>query len=90
MSTEILKEPDGGVVADFHVKLQSDSEAPSGDPGRSLFAEVQKLSTEIASLRTNVAQLCQATRGLVTLISVLDKKVDTALKGGIGADFAVL
>jgi hypothetical protein len=41
-------------------------------------------------LRQQVAQLCQAVRGLVTLISVLDKKVDTALKGGPGADFAVL
>lgn len=74
-----------GVVADFHVKLQSDVEAPptAGDPGKSLVQEV-------ALLRQQVAQLCQATRGLVTLISVLDKKVDCALKGGPGADFAVL
>jgi hypothetical protein len=83
MSTELLKEPDGGVVADFHVKLQSDTEPPTGDPGKSLVAEV-------AALRTNVQQLCQAVRGLVTLISVLDRKVDTALKGGIGADCGVL
>lgn len=82
MSTELLKEPDG-VVANFHVKLQSDVEAPADDPGKSLVQEV-------ALLRTQVAQLCQATRGLVTLISVLDKKVDAALKGGPGADFAVL
>ena len=89
MSTELLKEPDG-VVADFHVKLQSDSATPSGDPGRSLVAEVRKLQEEVAGLRTNVAQLCQATRGLVTLISVLDKKVDAALRGGPGADFGVI
>jgi hypothetical protein len=52
-------------------------------PGKSLIQEVQLL-------REQVADLCKATRGLVTLISVLDKKVDTALKGGVGADFAVL
>lgn len=75
MSTEILKEPDGGVVADFHVKLQSDTEPQPGDPGKSLVAEV-------AALRTNVQQLCTAVRGLVTLLSVLDKKVDVAIKGG--------
>jgi hypothetical protein len=52
-------------------------------PGKSLIDEVAKL-------RSEVAQLCTAVRGLVTLIAVLDKKVDTALKGGVGADFAVL
>jgi hypothetical protein len=83
MSAELLKEPDGGVVADFHVKLQADVEPPAGDPGKSLVQEV-------ALLRNQVQQLCAAVRGLVTLISVLDKKVDTALKGGPGADFAVL
>lgn len=82
MSTELLKEPDGG-VADFHVKLQSDVEPTAGDPGKSLVQEV-------VVLRTNVAQLCQAVRGLVTLISVLDKKVDAALKGGVGADCGVI
>ncbi|MBZ5687220.1 MAG: hypothetical protein LAP86_19535 [Acidobacteriia bacterium] len=81
MSTERLQEPE--VVADFHVKLQSDVEPPMGEPGKSLAKEVELL-------RLQVAQLCQATRGLVTLISVLDKKVDVALKGGPGADFAVL
>jgi hypothetical protein len=78
---EEIKEP--GVVADFHVKLPSDTEPPAGDTGKSLVQEV-------ALLRSQVAQLCQATRGLVTLISVLDKKVDAALNGGVGADFAVL
>ena len=39
---------------------------------------------------THVAQRCAAVRGLVTLIAVLDKKVDTALKGGVGADFGVM
>jgi len=65
------------------VKLQSDNQPPADEPGKSLVEEV-------ALLRAQVAQLCQAVRGLVTLISVLDKKVDTALKGGVGADFAVL
>jgi hypothetical protein len=80
---ELLREPDGGVVADFRVTLQSDTEPSSGDPGKPLLQEV-------ALLRQQVAQCCQATRGLVTLISVLDKKVDTALKGGVGADFGVI
>jgi hypothetical protein len=75
---EELKEP-----ATFHVKLPSDTEPPAGEHGKSLVQEV-------ALLRNQVAQLCQAVRGLLTLISVLDKKVDTALKGGPGADFAVL
>ena len=48
------------------------------------------LLEEHKRLTGQVAQLTQAVRGLVTLISVLDKKVDTALKGGVGADFAVL
>lgn len=65
-------------------------QASMGDAGRSLFAEVQGLKAEVAALRSNVGQLCVATKGLVTLISVLDKKLDTALKGGVGADFAVL
>lgn len=69
---------------DFHVKLQSDTEPPlRPDGGKSLVQEV-------AALRTIVAQLCTAVRGLVTLISVLDKKVDTALKGGVGADCGVM
>jgi hypothetical protein len=79
MSTEEPTE----VKSDFHVKLQSDTEPPSGDPGRSLSAEVRLL-------REQIGQLCQAVRGLVTLISVLDKKVDTALKGGNRPDFGVI
>jgi hypothetical protein len=71
------------IVPDFEVRLPSDTEPPMGDPGKSLVAEV-------TALRTNVQQLCTAVRGLVTLLSVLDKKVDTALKGGVGADFGVL
>jgi hypothetical protein len=51
--------------------------------GRSLFAEVTKL-------REQHAELTKAVRALCTLMSVLDKKVDTALKGGHGADFAVM
>jgi hypothetical protein len=53
------------------------------DGGKSLIQEVELL-------REQVTALCAAVRGLVTLIAVLDKKVDTALKGGIGADFAVM
>jgi hypothetical protein len=53
-------------------------------------SEPRIISDEVAKLTTQVAQLCAAVRGLVTLIAVLDKKVDTALKGGVGADFAVL
>ena len=71
------------IKADFVVKLPSDGEQPNPSEGKSLVAEV-------AALRSNVQQLCQAVRGLVTLISVLDKKVDTALKGGVGADFGVM
>lgn len=53
-------------------------------PGKSLIQEVEKL-------RGEVAQLCAAVRGLVTLIAVLDKKVDCALgKDSVRADFAVL
>lgn len=52
-------------------------------PGKSLI-------TEVELLRQQVGQLCQAVRGLVQLISVLDKKVDTVLKGGYGADCGVL
>jgi hypothetical protein len=48
------------------------------------------ISGEMTKLRGEVAQLCQAVRGLVTLQSVMDKKLDAALKGGVGADFAVL
>ncbi len=48
------------------------------------------LLEEHKRLTGQVAQLTQAVRGLLTLLSVLDKKVDTALKGGIGADFGVL
>jgi len=48
------------------------------------------LLEEHKRLTGQVSQLTQAVRGLLTLLSVLDKKVDTALKGGIGADFGVL
>ena len=52
-------------------------------PGRSLITEVQLL-------REQVQQLCVAVRGLVQLQSVANQKLDAALKGGPGADFAVL
>ena len=88
MSTEEVKEAE--VKADFFVKLPSDTEAPMGDPARSLFAETRALREEIAALRTNVAQLCVAVRGLVQLQAVMDKKLDATLKGGPGVDCAVL
>jgi hypothetical protein len=52
-------------------------------PGKSLIQEVGKL-------REQQVELTKAVRALCTLMSVLDKKVDTTLKGGVGADFAVL
>jgi hypothetical protein len=52
-------------------------------PGKSLIQEV-------TLMREQVQQLCGAVRALVTLQSVMDKKLDTVLKGGPGADFAVL
>jgi hypothetical protein len=80
MSTELLKEPDG-LVADFHVKLPSDTEALREEPGKSLTKEVELL-------RLQVAQLCQAVRGLVQLQSVANQKLDAVIKGN--ADCAVL
>ena len=73
MSTERLQEADGGAVADLHVKLQSDVEPPHGDLCKSLTQEVELL-------RQQVQQLCAAVRGLATLMSVRDKKVDGVLK----------
>jgi len=52
-------------------------------PGKSLIQEVQLL-------REQLQQLTQAVRGLVQLQSVANQKLDVALKGGVGADFAVL
>ena len=73
------------VKADFVVKLPSDGEQPNPSEGKSLVAEV-------AALRSNVAQLCVAVRGLVTLQSVLNQAVQQLLKrdGGSGVDFAVI
>jgi hypothetical protein len=90
--SEQLREPDGGdvVKADIVVKLQSDQEPPSPFEGKSLIREIKELQGEVAGLRTSVQQLCTAVRGLVTLMSVLDKKVDAALKGGVGADCGVI
>jgi hypothetical protein len=55
----------------------------NGDAGKSLIKEVE-------ALREQVQQLCVAVRSLVQLQSVMDRKLDAALKGGVGADFAVL
>jgi hypothetical protein len=52
-------------------------------PNKSLIQEVEKLHAQ-------QVELTKAVRALCTLMSVLDKKVDAALKGGVGADFAVL
>jgi hypothetical protein len=76
---EEVKEP-----ATFHVKLPSDTEPPAGEPGKSLVQEV-------ALLRNQVAQLCQAVRGLVQLQSVLNQGVQQLLKrDGVGVDCAVV
>ena len=58
------------------------SELPTDEP--------RVLSEEVKLLREQVQQLCQAVRGLVQLQSVANQKLDVALKGGPGADFAVL
>jgi hypothetical protein len=90
---EILKELNGGVVADFHVKLQADAEPPSPGAGRSLTQEVTKLQHEVQLLREQLASLCAAVRGLVQLNAVLNQGVQMLVKrdgGGSGADFAVL
>jgi hypothetical protein len=63
--------------------MSTEQQQPAGDPGKSLVREIELL-------RAQVAQLTQATRALVTLQSVMDKKLDVALKGGAGADFAVI
>ena len=65
---------------DFEVKLQSDAE-PTG-----YNSEPRVISQEVALLRGQVAQLCQAVRGLTTLQAVMDKKLDVALKGGSGSN----
>ena len=63
-------ELDGEVVADFKVIFPSDVDPqPVGDPGRSLFAEVQ-------SLKQQVADLCNAIRALVSLQKEANQKVD--------------
>ena len=60
-----------------------DNEEPVGDPGFSL-------RTELAGLRNDVQQLTKAVRSLVQLQSVMDQKLTTVLKGGVGADFGVI
>ena len=65
------------------VRLQSDVQPQSVDAGKSLIQEVELL-------RQQVQQLCQAVRGLVRLQAVMDRKLDAALKGGVGCDVAVL
>jgi hypothetical protein len=74
MSTELLKEPDGGVLVDFHVKLQSDTEPQPSDPGKSLVQEIELL-------RHQVQQLCAAVRGLVHLQAIANQKLDAAITG---------
>ena len=90
--SEQFREPDGDDVAkaDIVVKLQSDEEPPPLSEGKSLIREIEKLQGEVAGLRSNVQQLCTAVRGLVTLQSVMDKKLDNALKGGVSADCGVI
>jgi len=84
MSAERLQEPDGGALADFHVKLQSDNQPPADAPGKSLAKEVELL-------RQQVQQLCAAVRGLVQLQSVLNQGVQTLLKSNsVGPDCGVI
>lgn len=71
------------IIPDFEVRLQSDTEPQPTPTGKSLIAEVQLL-------REQVQQLTQVVRGLAQLQSVANQKLDAALKGGHGADFAVL
>lgn len=75
-----MENPNGVVTPDFAVKLQSDVEPPAGEPGKSLVAEV-------AALRSNVQQLCQAVRGLVQLQSVLNQGVQQLLKRDGGGPY---
>ena len=65
------------------MKLQSDTEQPMGDPGRSLSAEVRLM-------REQVGDLCKAVRALVQLQSVLNQGVQQLLKRDGGADFGVI
>jgi hypothetical protein len=44
----------------------------------------------VEELRTQVQQLCTAVRSLVQLQSVMDRKLDAGLKGGVGCDVRVL
>ena len=53
-------------------------------------SEPKIISEEIVKLQREVAQLCMAVRRLVTLQAVMDRKLDVVLKGGVGADYAVL
>jgi len=62
---------------------ESGRDVENGDPGKSLIKEVE-------TLREQVQQLCAAVRQLVQLQSLANQKLDAALKGGIGADFAVM
>jgi hypothetical protein len=57
--------------------------AQPGDPGKSLTAEVELL-------RGQVADLCTVVKQLVKLQSITNQKLDAALKGGVGADCAVI
>lgn len=87
--SELLKEPDGGVVPDFHVKLQSDTEQPTGDPGKSLTQEVAALREEHKKLTGQIAQLCSAVRALVQMQSVLERAVKS-ISENPRPDFGVL
>jgi len=55
------------------VKLQSDIEQPTGDPGRSLFTEVQLL-------KADMQQLCKAVRSLVQFQATANQKLDLVLR----------
>jgi len=58
----------------------SPSSLPSTEERASMVDAGRSLSAEVRLLRDQVGDLCRAMRALVTLISVLDKKVDACLK----------
>jgi hypothetical protein len=59
----------------------SPSPLPSTEERASMVDAGRSLSAEVRLLREQIAQLCQAVRGLVQLQSVANQKLDSALSG---------
>jgi len=70
------------------VEDASASPLPSPEERASMVDAGRSLTQEVALLRAQVAQLCQAVRSLVQLQSVANQKLDAALSGK--PDFDVL